>query len=672
MKISIQYYVVFCLLLTETLSAQYKPKNRSESFFGIHFDVHANEIQTNLGIGLNEALIDSFLWIVKPDYIQVDCKGHSGISSYPTLSGFRASGYSGNPMKLWREVTDKHKVALYVHFSGIYDRKVVQEFPEWAIVNSQGVKSNKICSVYSPYADKYLIPQLKELAEEYKVDGAWIDGECWAIEPDYGIQSSLEFKKRTGIQDLPKNPSEPGYNEFMEFQRDLFKKHVNHYLTEVHKSYPDFQITSNWAFSSMMPEKVSLDLDFLSGDLTPGNAVYRAAFESRCMALQGKPWDIMAWSFSWDPEGNLPRNQKSALQLKQELAEVLAMGGGVQVYFKQNDDLSIQPWTIPIMKELADFCRERQNYCFQSKPVHEIALLYSEFSYKQGLKDIYPEWDPSLKSILGTLNLLMDNQLSVEITMEHYLKENLHRFPMIVIPNWDTLENSLKQQLLDYTEQGGKLLLSGIGPVNLVAKELGIKTSINHDYNSYFTGTEQSMFNLDEPLLILEPTTPPINDKFFYSKNDKRYRTDWNSFIIQNYGEGMIGMIAFDIGTSYLNFPNYAKRIFMGEILNTMLLSRQVYVKGSSKVHLVISEHSGKKQLHLINTSGNHANLNEVGFNEVEPLYNLIISLQSNEKPRSLVQQPGGEKLKFKYQDGRIRFVLKQLNLYKIIELNYE
>lgn len=143
-----------------------------------------------------------------------------------------------------------------------------------------------------------------------------------------------------GTPGISSYPTEVGFRtagyvgDPLKLWREVTDRHVQHYLNALHREDPDFQITSNWVFSSMMPEPVTIELDYLSGDLAPGNAVNRAAFEARCMASQGKPWDLMAWSFSWNPDRSVPNDTKSALQLKQELSEVMAVGGGVQVYFR--------------------------------------------------------------------------------------------------------------------------------------------------------------------------------------------------------------------------------------------------------------------------------------------------------------------------------------------------
>ena len=101
-----------------------------------------------------------------------------------------------------------------------------------------------------------------------------------------------------------------------------------------------------------------------------------ARLSARYLARQGKPWDLMAWSFTHkaDAKGS---NQKTAVQLQREAAVVLALGGGFQAYFKQKRDGSIYDEQMPVMAEVAKFCRARQAICHHAEPVPQVALLYS-------------------------------------------------------------------------------------------------------------------------------------------------------------------------------------------------------------------------------------------------------------------------------------------------------
>ena len=305
---------------------------RADSFFGIHFDFHANDDCTEVGKTVSREMVRYIVDTVKPDYIQCDCKGHRGLSSYPTLIGNQAPGFVGeDPLKIWREVTAKNGIALYMHYSGVWDTEAVKQHPEWARINEDGKPDDRMTSVYGPYVDELLIPQVHELASEYGVDGIWVDGECWAVERDYHPDVMKKFTEETGITDIPKSQDDPHWYEWSQFNRDGFRAYFNHYVTEIHRNDPDFQVAGNWAYSSLMPEPVTVDIDFISGDFSPLNSINTSRYEGRSMMHQGKPWDLMAWSFTvkWGG-GTSSTSTKTAIQLKQEAASVLALGGGFQ------------------------------------------------------------------------------------------------------------------------------------------------------------------------------------------------------------------------------------------------------------------------------------------------------------------------------------------------------
>ena len=102
----------------------------------------------------------------------------------------------------------------------------------------------------------------------------------------------------------PRSDKDANYGAFKEFARQSFLQYMGHYVDAVHQHNPNFRIASNWAYSSMMPEPITTNVDFLSGDLTPSNSVNSAALEGRIMAAQGqlyrKPWDLMSWSFWYE------------------------------------------------------------------------------------------------------------------------------------------------------------------------------------------------------------------------------------------------------------------------------------------------------------------------------------------------------------------------------------
>ena len=219
-------------------------KNRSECFFGLHFDFHAmtgDEVGSVIDIASIEEMLDA----TKPDMIQVDTKGHPGISSYMTAAGVHADVMHMDVLRTWRELTKKRGIRLYAHHSGLYEETQAARHPDWASRNAEGNAYGGYVSAFSPYVDEVLLPQLREIAGEYGVDGAWIDGDEWGAFVDYSPYARAAWKKETG-SDTPPMPGDAGYDAYVEFCREGFRRYVDHYVTTIKAEFPDFEITSNW------------------------------------------------------------------------------------------------------------------------------------------------------------------------------------------------------------------------------------------------------------------------------------------------------------------------------------------------------------------------------------------------------------------------------------------
>jgi hypothetical protein len=657
---------VLLISLTGILFAQNPVKlRRADCFFGIHFDLHASEDIMNAGESLTEEMVDTFLTKVRPDFIQIDCKGHPGISSYPTKVGYHVKGFQKDPLKLWRAETEKNKVGLFMHYSGVWDGKAAVEHPDWAIIKANGERSTQKMSFFSPYLDKLMIPQLKELSRDYRVDGAWIDGECWAVEPDYSLEALKAWKQESDLTDVPRTSEDRYYPQYLEFTRSLFREHLRKYIDAIHQFDPDFQITSNWAYSSMMPEPVSVNVDFISGDVTPQNGVYRSAFESRCIAPQGKPWDLMAWGFSWNG-ANMPMSIKSAVQLKQEAAQIMAMGGGVQFYYQQNRDLSLKPYLADILKELGSFCRERQKYCHKASPIPQIALLYPGQDYQNRSKSAFSGPTDQLQA---TLYALLDNQLPVEVLMEHLLAGKMNRYSLIVIPECNYLGPSIMIELRSYLEQGGRILVIGAKTAALFADELGIQSSKFTNEKTSFISTSGHLGGIRSARLEVElnPDAQVLNH--FYKSSDYRDRDQTISSSMRLVGKGKIAAIYFDAGTAYSQYKTPVIRDFLAETIASLAPERMIELSGSHLVHLALNKLNGKTMINLINVAGEHTNQAAIAYDEVPALHNLVLSIKTKEKPVKITLYPEGLELPVTLTDGKSQVTIPRLDIHSILEI---
>lgn len=662
-KLTLLIFLFIAVICSPSKAQNTEKLRRADCFFGIHFDLHATEDIDNAGETLTPAMIDTFLTKVRPDFIQIDCKGHPGISSYPTKAGNPVKGFQKDPLKLWREITEKNKVGLYMHYSGVWDGKAATGHPDWAVVKASGEKSVQKMSFFSPYVDKILIPQLKELSSEYHVDGAWIDGDCWAVELDYSEKAIQGWTQKTGFSEVPRKKEDSNYQQYLEYTRGLFREYMRKYVDAIHEFDPKFQITSNWSYSSLMPEKVTNNVDFLSGDVTPQNGVFRSAFEARCLAPQGKPWDLMAWGFSWNGD-KMPMSNKSTIQLKQEAAEIMAMGGGVQFYYQQNRDLSLKPWLANTLSELSVFCRERQKFCHKAKAIPQIALLFPTVSYQNNASSPY---SGSPAKLQATLYALLDNQLPVEILMEHHLKGKMNQYPLIVIPECNYIESSLLNEFRTYVQNGGNLLVIGSEAAGIFARELGIQSANTSEEKVAFISAANRLGSIRSPLFEVKLTSDTKVISNFYNSNDYLDKSKTIASSVRPFGKGKIAAIYFNAGSSYSQFKTPVIRDFIAETITELAPETLVEVSGSHLVHVAVNKLNHKTFINLINVAGEHTNQSAIGYDQVPALTDISVHLSG--KPAKIILQPEGKVLDFTFANGKTKVVVPKLEIHSILEV---
>ena len=639
-------------------------KRRDESFFGLHFDFHAGRDQKNIGENCDPDTIERLINEVRPDYIQCDTKGHRGATSYPTKVGYQANDMKGDILRMWRDVTAKYNVALYAHHSGVWDDLALEHNPEWAAVDADGNASKQKMSVFGPYAEKLLIPQMLEMALDYELDGIWVDGECWAVMIDYSSYAIEEYKKR--YNEDPPRPDDENYNDYLKFCRQGFRDYINYYVTEVHKKAPEFQIASNWMYTSFVPEDVAIPVDFLSGDYSPNDSINTARFEGRCLQNQKKSWDLMAWCFS-TVDGI--RCVKTYEQMCQEAAAVIMLGGGFQFYNKQLVG-TVQDWAIPMWAELAKFCRAREEICFKAKPVPQVGIVYSEKAFYKNKKDLFTCYTSKYADDMrGLLYAVLDNQYSAEILMTHHLmyEKPLEEYGVIILPDLEAIESDLKEKLLEYVSNGGNLIVTGHSSVQLLLPYLDIDIKgVSEDVKPVYVRYNNNLAPLKTTYaeVVAGDKVKTLGEFYF---NDSPSGEPNIAATVTNYGNGKIAGIYFNTG-AYQRNKSMVVRDFIGSVINEVF-TPSVKVYGSRQIEVSLMRKDDKLCVNLLNVSGNHSDIHYMNFDEITPLSDITVEIVCESEPRNVYIEPEHKAAVYTYENGKITVKLDKLHIHTIITI---
>ncbi|MBR2474209.1 MAG: alpha-L-fucosidase [Clostridia bacterium] len=663
-------------------------KKRKDCFFGLHCDIHADPERVSIfAENVKESEIREICEKLKPDFVQVDSKGHPGWASFYTSMNNAMPKYAVDHLAIWRKVTKEYGIALYCHHSGVYDIKYCAEHPEDAVINANGEYEPSVLPMCK-YYDELFIPQISELVEKYDIDGIWVDGDCWSVKPDYRPETLARFEEETGIAlggKAPKTSEDPYFKEYLEFTREGYRKTLCYYVDVLHEKYPNLQICSNWAFSDYMPEKVFANVDFLSGDVMPVDGIYNCVHSSRyagrMLVQQNMPWDLMSWNTKLGVYGLNILVNKKPIQIMQEVSTVIALGGAYQDSVTLFLDGSPDYKAIMDYVSVGEFARERQPYCFRGKMIHQAVMLVSTYDRYSELK--VPFERDGVKRFMGHVGALCDAGQSLELASEHALTGNYDKYPLVIVPEiYNTLKDDVIDELKEYVLNGGSLMLVGTKTSELFAeKGFGFKTEVYSEQPEYPT------FRKIDP----DPRVPAYfslcGDEYGITYSARKIIADDKNAKVQGllhtsprhdgvpfavsfgFGKGKISVIGIDMGTQYYDGAQCLHRQLIRNIADDMYTPLAKIESVCGLLEIVCLEKDGHLMLQLVNANGEHANARCVTEETIPPVLDIKLSIKVDCPPEKLLLQPGNKPIDYEYRDGRIYFDVDRVNLHSIVEV---
>ena len=651
-------------------------KKRKDCFFGLHFDFHAKTDQINIGEQFDAKLLEDILDQIKPDFVQCDTKGHPGASSYSTKVGFPAPQIKKDILREWRRVTEQRGIPLYAHYSGVMDEYQVNKHPENRVVMQDGNVHQFNNSLISNYAQDVVIPQLVEIATEYRLDGVWEDGDCWALEPDYSQSMQDLYLKETGK--TPAKKGEEGYFEYVEFNRQKFYDFIRKIYNGVKAKAPDFEFTSNWLYSSQAPNEYDVPVDYISGDLSPTCSIDAARYETRVMANYDKPHDIMSWGISFPVH-----HVKTAVQLSQEAAAVISNGCGYQIYTLQHPIKTLKDdWAWPILKEVCSFVSQRKNACHNVKSKAKVAIVESIKAFydkKETMFNIYGN-DYNL-GIKGTLFALLDNGIPTDILLSHKIdKEKLKQNDLLVLTDATIIEEEIKSFLLDFVKQGKKLIITGANTLLQFQNEFGYKVINTFDKKgiakiSSFDGQWQEVrksyceISPDNLNVLCQMYKGDIyGDPELANPPPKiEFERLIPAMFTTEYGKGQVIGVCYDFGGMYLEQRTVVLKDAIALAVDK-LIDRQITVD-KPYIDVTINTKNQNDIINLVNLLGEHRSSVVKTFDYIPPVYNVKVEYSCDYLPSKIIDGVTGVEFAFEIKDKKVTFTVDKLEIHSAIIL---
>jgi hypothetical protein len=648
-------------------------------FVGLHYDLHAKATDTELGAELTPEHLREQLAKVRPDYVQCDCKGHPGYSSYPTRIGSPSPGIVRDALRIHRDVTRELGIPLSVHYSGIWDKRAVELHPDWSarqkdgglVLDPQG--NPGILCPRSPYLKELMIPQLLEIVERYDVDGFWVDGDCWAVRDCYCERCREEFRRRTGIDQPPTDRQQPDWPAWRSFQQASFVEYVDQYARAVHHRKPGCAVCSNWMYSMRHPGPVSVPVDYLSGDFDHSHGAESAEMEGRYIDGHRMPWNLMSWTFT-HTHADVPWQSKTAVHLCQEAAEVMSCGGGVFFYSVPRRSGLLTDWQHDILKEAASFCRLRQPFVQGSCSIPEAAVLLSDAYIGHHSPEPFVMGD-TYHGASGALHVLMENQYHADVLDETRLKERIAGYSLVVLGEQDPISPGMETVLESYACGGGIVLMSGSHLAGKHPRLTGVVPAGDLRQEEWCMASRHETFALPAPWAPVRPVDGEVYARVMphrqLTEPPQAGETEYPGVTIRRAGRGAVAAIHGNFMRPYYLCHNPRMRHFIRDLLDALGVRRRVEVAAPPSLEVSLRSKGDVLFVHLVNRAANPTLTPRLYVvEEVPPVSGLQVRLRLDRQPVAVTLEPGGRPLEWSYADGWLSATVPRLEIHDIVSVS--
>ncbi len=650
-----------------------------EAFFGIHHDLHAGPKDTDLGSALTPEHLREFLSRVKPDWIQCDCKGHGGYTSWPSSLGTTSPGVVKDALRIYRDVTAELGIPLGVHYSGVRDNRAVQLHPDWGLVEVSGqVKAGYTCRT-SPYLRQLMIPHMVEVIDKYDVDGFWVDGDNWAALPCWCERCQSEFRRRTEVEAVPKTAADAHWPAWLAFHRGLFVEYVTAYADAVHARKPQCLVCSNWMYTVRQPEPVKSPVDYLSGDYDMNWGADRAAVEGRLLDGQGKSWDLMAWGFTriWPPNQQASWTMKTPVHLCQELAEVMALGGGVMVYTQPQRSGRIPRCHHDLLQSAAEFCLARKHVSFKTESASEVAVLHLADHY-YSCNDPLFNYGNAVQPVEGALHAMLETHRSTDVLTEESAPPRLDRYKLVVVPEQSHLTASIADALRAFASDGGMVLMSGAQLSRECPDLVGAVCRgdpIDREPSPCFPGVYAAID--DTAISLLGPFQPvelmPGTEVWLHALKHQDAHRDPADHPLATYRSvgrgGVLAVHASLFRTYYLGHYPLVRRLIK-QLADRLHVPWRVTVSAPPSLEVILRRRGDQLLVHLLNRgAGEMLGPNRVVVEELPPISDVSVQVRTDRTPTRISQTPDDDPIEYSILDGVVRAKIGKVRIHTVLAI---
>lgn len=429
----------------------------------IHIDSHFPAELPEFGIFFNAQDTADKLKTAGFEMVQVFSKCMFGHSYYFTKVGVRHPKLRKDVFGEMCEALIARGITVTAYYSLIPDAAQAALHPDWVMYidkkHDLGFEHVSDCThmcLQSPYIELIVLPQLKEIFENYPVSGVFFDfarsyfycGCKWCQQA---------FKDETGLN-LPENDENaPHWQEYIVWKRKE-QRRFEQKIDDLRKSISkDFTFVVNYSYTIRNPEAGSELTDFITMDVVEKAEPcgLNVSFNAKYLATCNKSYEIMTtrminWWSSW---GLKPYNT-----LLYQNAIIQTHGGNSIMGDRWNQDWCSDDVIMKYFADMNMFVSGITKFLGKAVPVTNAAILCCRESLRKSNNTPLNDTENQLTGIQAAHKILTQNHIQCLIINEENLGRYLERLELLIIPEQIIHSEKLLEQLQRFTNKGGLLI----------------------------------------------------------------------------------------------------------------------------------------------------------------------------------------------------------------------
>jgi hypothetical protein len=388
--------------------------------------------------------------------------------------------------------------------------------------------------------------------------------------------------------------------------------------------------------------------------------------EGRYIDAHNVPWNLMDWTFC-RPTEDIPHQMKTVAHLCQESAEVMSCGGGVFLYDQPQRNGWLTAWHQDIFAEVADFCRERQPFCQNTRSVPEAALLFSD-SHVWKHNPMPFCMGNGYHGLEGALHILIENQIHTDVLDETRFLERLNQYPLVIIPEQDPVSDAVLNALPGYVQNGGTAILTGAHLADLCPDLVGVTSLESPRQGTWHLPAGKECASLPGPWHPVKALNAKAYAPIMKDQEIGKDETEFPAVTIRDLGKGKIVAIHGDFMRTYFDTHHPRQRNFMKTLLESLAIPFKCVVSASPNVEVSMREKGNSLFVNLVNRAVNPTLTPRLHIvEEIPKTGKVTVRLHLPEKPKTVTLEPNARHVDWSYRDKCLTANIESVDIHDIL-----